>query len=381
MPSNILSSNELFSYCNSNSRHNAHQNTSFNYGFSQINVKLEPINKSRPSSRKKRVAHHRNLYDLSFFNNNSNNNDNDNDNNNNDLSSSASTITTPTTTKNSINEKKIPNTIPIEKRPNFCKSSNTSSKNDRSNSSKRRTSEDLINKFEKLKAKAQYSSNIYSGLTSRLLDFKPRFTDKEKNNSQEFSAEYKMDNGFYSSNFSHQYTHPNLYSQYSTFNNPNNIYSSFNSNLFFNNPFGFQMPQSSSHSPPKQSHTSHQSSRKHQQTSNNTNRNNDEQKNNRKDTNFNYFANFNSYPSHFNSSSRYPENVASDTAYNSNIYSSFYPGFTQPDKATFSYTYSFNQDVPEDLLLILEDPFDKNKVTVSNKKNYFFLNFLKFFFI
>ncbi len=163
------------------------------------------------------------------------------------------------------------------------------------------------------------------------------------------------------------------YSPQSSYYSPN-IYSSFSSNSYMNPNSKYQKNfHQSSTPPPGQSFTQASSQRSSGNSQNHSHQQSQQQyykKYNssftnakahyRSDKNFNKSTFFNNF---FNS---FGQTASTNAKFNinNNFYSQFYGNIFENEKDSFSYSY-FNHTTPEDIFLILEDPYEPNKMTVS----------------
>lgn len=213
--------------------------------------------------------------------------------------------------------------------------------------------ENLLKQFEKLKLKAEFFADKDPEFAAKLINLANKITKSAP----------KMDSSFYPNSF---YQRSPAYSTHSTYPS-SNIYSTFNSSNFshFNHHYPSQHhhnpptnppPPPPSRPPPIPPQVHRNSSGSNYPPEANTN-------NFFKNSNFSSFTYDNSQytnSSQFNRHSQPPQT----STFDHNIYTQFF-NYSYPNTDnSYKYSYSFAQERPEDLLLILEDPYDANKITV-----------------
>ncbi|CAF0724007.1 unnamed protein product [Brachionus calyciflorus] len=288
-------------------------------------------NKSSSGRNKERETHHRYSYDLS----------------------SSSTKTTQNN-QNTANGSNRP--ITTNKQQSTSKTNNNNNKTNSSTSQKDSNKyidyENLLKQFEKLKLKAEFFADKDPEFAAKLINLANKITKTAnyKNNSP------KMENNYYP----YYQQQSNLYSTHSSYPS-SNIYSTFNSNNYshfhYNNNQSHHAPPTNPPPPPPPRPPPIPPHR---------NPNNSAKFNEQK--NFKTYANTN-YPRYSydnNSYTRSSNAQGSQGSFDHNIYTSQCFNYNYPTSDnTFAYSYAYAHERPEDLLLILEDPYDSSKITVQ----------------
>ncbi|RNA36576.1 hypothetical protein BpHYR1_036302 [Brachionus plicatilis] len=290
--------------------------------------------KSSSGRNRDRESHHRHSYDLSSSNPKTSFHTTANGHNRSTIASKQSTTTKSNSNKN---RPLSPSSAPHKE-------------------SKYLDYESLLKQFEKLKLKADFFADKDPEFAAKLINLANKITKSAP----------KMDSSFYPNAF---YSRSPAYSTHSNYPS-SNIYSTFNSSNFsqFGHP---HYPSQHHHTPPTNPpppppprpppippHVHRNSSNAKYPSEPSTSY--------FPNTNFSSFSYDNAqYPSssHFNRQSS--ANAPQASTFDHNVYTQFF-NYSYPNvDNSFKYSYSFAHERPEDLLLILEDPYDSNKLTVS----------------
>lgn len=203
--------------------------------------------------------------------------------------------------------------------------------------------ENLIKQFEKFKLRAEHYADKDPEFAAKLINFARKLSQT--------NTSTKMDSAYYTNASSY---YPNTAPIYST--HPN-IYSSFNSNHF-------QHHHQHHHNYQKQNATAPPSAAPRAAP---TERTKYSDKFKYSQPNYSrYSYDSSSFPHQQQQQARQANNTTPQAGFSQNIYSQYFNyTYPQTDKP-YSYSFSYHaQDTrPEDLLLILEDPYDSNKITV-----------------
>ena len=219
--------------------------------------------------------------------------------------------------------------------------------------------ENLLKQFKKLRLKAELFADKDPEFAAKLINIANKITKSVP----------KMDSSFYPNNF---YQRSSAYSSHSNYPS-SNIYSTFNSGHF--NQYSHHYPSSQhNHTPPTNppppppprpppipphSHRNSSNSKYPSENSNGYFNNNN-------------FSSFSFENSHYLNNLNFTRKPTANSQpsqtnnFDHNIYTQFFSYNYPNHDNSFKYSYSFPNDKPEDLLLILEDPYDSNKITVNS---------------